>query len=71
MIGEQAGKDHIGVVNGVSVALVVFFYSVGVPIFGYIADATHTWVWSWIYVVVLGAVATTLLCFVREEMRKI
>jgi MFS family permease len=71
MLGEQAGKDHIGVVNGVSVGLIVLAYAVGVPVFGHLADKTHTWVWSWVYAVGLGTIATVSIFFVREEMRKI
>jgi sugar phosphate permease len=71
MLGEQAGKEHIGVVNGVSVGLIVLAYAVGVPVFGHLADRTHTWVWSWVYTVGLGTIATICIIFVREELRKI
>jgi sugar phosphate permease len=71
MIGEQTGKEHIGVVNGAAMGITVFAYACGVPIFGYLADKTHGWGWSWTYVVGIGVISTLCLFFVREERRKI
>jgi sugar phosphate permease len=71
MVGECAGKKNVAVVSGTCSLVVMCVTAVGLPIFGYLADKTGTWMWSWAYLVILGLVGTTALCFIREETRKI
>ena len=71
MISEFSGKDNAA--KGYSVGMVFLILSqiVGVPIFGYISDITHSWTWSWIYLIVLGIFGTSITFFVREEKRRL
>ena len=67
--GEFGGRKHSGVVSGFTTAVATVGTVLGVPTFGYLADKTGTWTWSWVYAVVMGAMATVLLPFVREERK--
>ncbi len=69
MAGEFGGKEYAGVVSGFSVAVATIGTVFGVPVFGYLSDKTGTWTWSWVYGVAMGAIATVLLLFVREERK--
>jgi sugar phosphate permease len=71
MAGEFAGKEHCGVVTGFANTFCAVAVTVGVPMFGYLADKTHNWTWSWVYAVALAAMATFLLFFVHEERKKL
>lgn len=71
MVGECAGKDNVGVVSGACSLGLVLANVLGVPVFGYLADRTGTWIWSWGYLVVLGVIGFIALAFIREEMRRI
>ena len=71
MVGECAGKDNVGVVSGACSLGLVLSNVLGVPVFGYLADRTGTWMWSWAYLVALGVIGFIALAFIREEMRRI
>jgi sugar phosphate permease len=69
MSGEFGGKEHAGFVTGFTTAISTLAPVLGVPVFGYLADKTGTWMWSWVYAVAMAALATVLLFFVREERK--
>ena len=71
MIGEFAGREHVGVVTGITIAAMIIVSIFGVPMFGHIADKTHGWTWSWVYAAGLGAIATIIIPFIREERKRL
>jgi len=71
MISEFSGKENAA--KGYSVGMVFLILSqiVGVPIFGHISDITHSWTWSWYYLIGLATFGTLISFFIREEKRKL
>ena len=70
MLGEQTGQKHVALVSGVVMAIHSLAIAGGTPLMGYLADRTHAWTWSWVYILSLGVISALLISFVREERRK-
>ncbi len=71
MISEFSGKDNAAKGYAVGMVFLIISQIVGVPIFGYISDITQSWTWSWIYLIALSILGTSVTFFVREEKRRL
>lgn len=71
MLAECAGRQVAATAFGIGSVFVTLGNVFGVPLFGYISDVTGVWMWSWIYLIAMGAVGTVAVSFVREERRRL
>ncbi|MGO9620455.1 MAG: MFS transporter [Desulfobaccales bacterium] len=71
MISEFSGKDNAAKGYAAGMVFLIISQIVGVPIFGYLSDITHSWTWSWIYLIALAIIGTSVTFFVREERRRL
>ena len=71
LVGELAGKEHTGMVVGITGPVSLMGNIVGPPLFGHIIDITGSYQIAWQFLAIMAAIAAILLIFVREEKRRI
>jgi len=71
LVSEFAGKEAVGMVSSMSVAIVMLGNIIGPPLFGYIVDSTGSYRIAWQLLAVMGFIGMCLVFFVRENRRRI
>lgn len=66
-VAELAGKKLAGTAMGVSITIIYVGIIIGPPLFGHIADRTHSYELSWLIFGSASALATAALLFVQEK----
>ncbi len=69
LVGEFAGKEHIGMVVGFSTMIVALGSAIGPSIFGYLVDLSGSYQPAWLLLAIFAAMCGTLIFFVRETKR--
>ncbi len=71
LIGEFAGRERAGTAAGVGVVFIMIGNIIGPPTFGRIIDTTGSYQIAWLFLAVMGLLATILLIFVREDRKRL
>jgi len=70
LVSEIAGAAAAGAATGFTLAISFFGMMLVPPIFGYLVDVTHGYLWGWLMLAALTFVGVIFLAAVRESQHK-